>query len=176
MDVFDIEDALRTMTIIYDTREHDTPALRRRLAAFPCPTKREMCKSGDYSVTCTLPGGEEYSLNGIVNIERKMNLEELSRNMSVGKERFGNEFQRAIDGGGKLYLLVEDGSFDMILMGDYNTRFHKNAYIAALMAWQARYNTQVIFCSARNAPTMIYKILYYELREHLMRLANTEGA
>ena len=169
MNYAEIDDALASMVIIYDTREQPTPALMRRLSAFPCETRREMCGFGDYSAACTLPDGSELSLNGVVAVERKMSLDELSRNFTAGRERFAREFERATENGGKLYLLVEDSSWDMVFAGRYKTKFNKEAYIASLMAWQARYNTQIVFCTATISPMMIYKILRYELKERLER-------
>lgn len=166
----EIEDTLSTMVIIYDTREQPTPALMRRLSAFPCKTRREMCGFGDYSACCTLPDGTEYSLNGVVAIERKMSLDELSRNFTVGRERFAREFGRAKDNGGKLYLLVENANWDMIFAGRYKTKFNKDAYVASLMAWQARYGTQVLFCTSEISQMVIYKVLRYELKERLERM------
>ena len=166
----DIDDALASMVIIYDTREQPTPALQRRLSAFPCDTRREMCNFGDYSACCKLPDGTELTLNGKVAIERKMNLDELSRNFTANRDRFAREFQRAKDNGGKLYLLVENANWDMVFAGRYKTKFNKDAYVASLMAWQARYNTQVLFCTAEISPMVIYKVLRYELKEQLERL------
>lgn len=170
MNYAEIDGALASMVIIYDTREQPTPALMRRLSAFPCETRREMCGFGDYSAACTLPDGSELSLNGVVAVERKMSLDELSRNFTAGRERFAREFERATENGGKLYLLVEDSSWDMVFAGRYKTKFNKEAYIASLMAWQARYNTQIVFCTATISPMMIYKILRYELKERLERM------
>lgn len=174
MNYAEIDDALASMVIIYDTREQPTPALMRRLSAFPCETRREMCGFGDYSAACTLPDGSEFSLNGVVAVERKMSLDELSRNFTAGRERFAREFERATENGGKLYLLVEDSSWDMVFAGRYKTKFNKEAYIASLMAWQARYNTQIVFCTAAISPMMIYKILRYELKERLERMCESE--
>ena len=166
----EIDDVLASMVIIYDTREQPTPALMRRLSAFPCQTRREMCGFGDYSAACTLPDGSELSLNGVVAIERKMSLDELSRNFTAGRERFAREFQRAKDSGGKLYLLVENGNIDMIFAGRYKTKFNRESYIASLMAWQARYGTQVLFCTSEISQMVIYKVLRYELKERLERM------
>ena len=170
MNYAEIDDALASMVIIYDTREQPTSALMRRLSAFPCETRREMCGFGDYSAACTLPDGSEMSLNGVVAVERKMSLDELSRNFTASRERFAREFKRATENGGKLYLLVEEASWDKIFAGRYKTKFNKEAYIASLMAWQARYGTQILFCSAEISPMMIYKVLRYELKERLERM------
>lgn len=166
----EVNDVLASMVIIYDTREQPTPALMRRLSAFPCETRREMCGFGDYTAACTLPDGSEYSLNGVVAIERKMSLDELSRNFTAGRERFAKEFDRAKDNGGKLYLLVENASWDMLFAGRYKTKFNRDSYIASLMAWQARYGTQVLFCTSEISQMVIYKVLRYELKERLERM------
>lgn len=166
----EVNDVLASMVIIYDTREQPTPALMRRLSAFPCETKREMCGFGDYTAACTLPDGSEYSLNGVVAIERKMSLDELSRNFTAGRDRFAREFDRAKDNGGKLYLLVENASWDMLFAGRYKTKFNRDSYIASLMAWQARYGTQVLFCTSEISQMVIYKVLRYELKERLERM------
>lgn len=166
----EVNDVLASMVIIYDTREQPTPALMRRLSAFPCETRREMCGFGDYTAACTLPDGSEYSLNGVVAIERKMSLDELSRNFTAGRERFAREFDRAKDNGGKLYLLVENASWDMLFAGRYKTKFNRDSYIASLMAWQARYGTQVLFCTSEISQMVIYKVLRYELKERLERM------
>lgn len=166
----EVNDVLASMVILYDTREQPTPALMRRLSAFPCETRREMCGFGDYSAACTLPDGSELSLNGVVAIERKMSLDELSRNFTASRDRFAREFQRAKDNGGKIYLLVENASWDAVFAGRYKTKFNKESYVASLMAWQARYNTQLIFCTDSIAPLVIYKTLRYELKERLERM------
>ena len=170
----EVNDVLASMVIIYDTREQPTPALMRRLSAFPCETRREMCGFGDYTAACTLPDGSEYSLNGVVAIERKMSLDELSRNFTAGRDRFAREFQRAKDNGGKLYLLVENASWDMLFAGRYKTKFNRDSYIASLMAWQARYGTQVLFCTSEISQMVIYKVLRYELKERLERMCENE--
>lgn len=170
----EVNDVLASMVILYDTREQPTPALMRRLSAFPCETRREMCGFGDYTAACTLPDGSEYSLNGVVAIERKMSLDELSRNFTAGRDRFAREFDRAKDNGGKLYLLVENASWDMLFAGRYKTKFNRDSYIASLMAWQARYGTQVLFCTSEISQMVIYKVLRYELKERLERMCENE--
>lgn len=163
----EVQNALDTMVVLIDTREQDTPAFRRRVSRLPCKWRREMCGFGDYSAACTLPSGAEYSLNGIVAIERKMNLEELSRNYTAARKRFEREFGRMRDAGGKLYLLVENASWERVYGHKYKTRFDPKAYAASLCAWMARYDTPIVFCQPETAPILIYQILYRELKERL---------
>ena len=98
----EIQNALDTMVVLIDTREQDTPAFRRRVSRLPCAWKREMCSFGDYSAECLLPDGSTFSLNGLVAIERKMSLDELSRNFTYSRKRFEREFGRMTDAGGKI--------------------------------------------------------------------------
>ena len=59
MDHFEVKRALASMVILVDTREQDTPRLRKRLRAMDCPIERRTLKFGDYSAKCTLPDGGE---------------------------------------------------------------------------------------------------------------------
>lgn len=167
MDPFEVRDSLESLTVLVDTREQDTPAFRRRMRALGCPYRREKLDSGDYSVVCTLPGGAEYSLANEVVIERKMALDEACQNFTRGRERFIREFDRLRERGGKAYLLIENAGWEDVFSGNYRSRFHPNALVASLKAWEARYNTHILFCPANLTGQMIYKTLYYELKERL---------
>ena len=165
----EIQNALDTMVVLIDTREQDTPAFRRRVSRLPCKWRREMCSFGDYSAACTLPDESPFSLNGTVAIERKMSLDELSRNYTVARKRFEREFGRMMDAGGKLYLMVENASWERVYGHKYKTRFDPKAYAASLCAWMARYDTPIVFCQPETAPALIYQILYREMRERLTK-------
>ena len=175
MHPIEIAAALDSMVILVDTREQDTPAFRRRVSAFPCAWRREACPFGDYSAACTLPDGSEYSLNGRIAVERKMNLDELSRNFTASRKRFEREFGRMQDVGGKLYLLVEHASWEKLYGWEYRTQFPPKNYIASLCAWMARYDTQLVFCAPTTSPKLIYEILKREMKEKLSEIsADTE--
>ena len=167
MNPAEIENCMKTMTVLYDTREHETPALRRRLNAMPCKHERRCLRSGDYSVCCELSDGSEFSLESKVAIERKMSLDELCGNFTQGRRRFENEFERMKDIGGRMYIVVENADWRKILGGKYRSRFNAKSLTASLLVWCARYNTVPVFCTEYEAPDLIYNILYYELREHL---------
>ena len=74
---FEIERMLESMVVLVDTREQDTPALRRRLKAIQYPYERCKLDYGDYSCRFVNPAGEPISAAGKICIERKMNLDEL---------------------------------------------------------------------------------------------------
>lgn len=166
----EIEKSLESMTVLVDTREQETLALRRRLDKMPCPKKRAKLPSGDYSAKCTLPDGTEFSLENKIAVERKMSVDEICANFCRGRERFKNEFDRFHAVGGKLYILVEDACWEKIFANAYETKMSPESLAASLLAWSARYNAQIVFCDAFYSGILIYKILYSELREHLKRL------
>ena len=169
MTCFEVDAALKNMKILIDTREQDTPALRRRIKAMECETERVKLDVGDYSCKCPLPDGTEYSLEKDVAVERKMNADELCQCFTKGRARFQREFERAAINGTKVYLLVEEADWETIFNGEYRSRLNPDALTASICAWAARYNINVIFCNARTSGLLIKRILRYELKERLER-------
>lgn len=163
--VFEVKRALESMIILVDTREQDTPALRRRLQALGRPWERAKLDAGDYSCTYEKPGGRREQLPSCV--ERKMSLDELVSCFTTGRERFEREFLRAVDAGTRMHLLVENGSWDQVLSGDYRSRITPASLSASMLAWSRRYDFPIYFCRPENTGQMIYKILRYELKELL---------
>lgn len=143
MNPAEIENCMKTMTVLYDTREHETPALRRRLKAMPCKHERRCLHSGDYSVCCELPDGSEFSLESKVAIERKMSIDELCGNFTKGRQRFENEFERMKDAGGRMYIVVENADWRKILKEkpfsfSSSTAASKSSVCMAIWPWVPR--------------------------------------
>ena len=90
--------------------------------------------------------GEEQSLAGVVAIERKMSLDELCLCFGKDRGRFEPGVRRAKEAGARLYLLVEDASWEDVLHGRYRSRMKPAALLASLLAWQERYDLRVVFC------------------------------
>ena len=166
MNEFEIEQALQSLTIIVDSLEKDTPQAARRLKSFGLPYVRHRLNFGDYSAFVTI-GSETISLERKCVIERKYDLSELAMCYCQGRQRFTNEFERAKQAGAKIYLLVENGSFEKVLAGDYRSQMNPTALIASITAWLARYNCQIIFCEQGTTPRLIAEILKREMKEYL---------
>ena len=66
-----------------------------------------------------------------------------------------------------MFLLIEDGTWELLMLGKYRSRFRPNAFLASLTAWMVRYDLQVIFCKEDTSPTLIREILYRDLKERL---------
>ena len=54
MTPFDMEQALESLTLLVDTREHPTQKLRKRIKQTGLPYKRQKLEQGDYSCQCEL--------------------------------------------------------------------------------------------------------------------------
>ena len=166
MEILKIEECLKSMIILVDTREQNSERAKRRYNAFSCPYKRQKLDYGDYSASFMLDGTETQIKAAV---ERKMNLEELSNCLTHDRDRFKREFERAADDGASVYLLVEDASWEKLITGKYNTRFNSKAFFASLTAWMARYDIKPIFCRNEISGRLIQEILYRELKERLER-------
>lgn len=169
---FEIDDCLRSMHIIVDTREQPSIRAQRRYNSFECPYLRQKLDFGDYTYNFMLPSGkwlyeENKPVFGDVVIERKADLNELSQCFCQSRKRFEEEFKRAAEHKSTVYLLVEDASWENLINGKYATRFNSKAYTASMLAWIARYNIKPIFCKAETSGKLIKEILYRELKERL---------
>lgn len=174
MEIFEIDECLKSMSIIVDSREQKSERALKRYSSFTVPYSRQTLDYGDYSYNFTLPCGKllygpNTTVQGHCVIERKMNLEELSNCFCQSRARFEREFQRAIANNASIYLLVEDASWENLINGKYKTKFNPKAYFASITAWMARYNCRVVFCKHETSGRLIQEILYRELKERLER-------
>lgn len=167
MTPFEVSEALEHLTLLVDTREQDTLSFRRRVKEVGLPWERRKLDFGDYSMRVELEDGQEVDFSPAVAIERKMSLDELCQCYGRGRKRFQREFLRAKKAGAKLYLLIENGSWEKALSGEYRSRMQPQALTASLTAWLARYDCQVLFCQAKITPRLIREIVYREAKERL---------
>ncbi len=167
MHPLEVEEALKHMTVLVDTREQDTKLFRERMKQTGYSYQRKKLDSGDYSCSCILPNGKTLDLSNRVVIERKMSLDEISQNFTKGRSRFIKEFERLKEKGGKPYLLIENASWEDVLRWNYHSQFHPNALFASLTAWCARYDANILFCHSSVSGKLIGEILYRELKERL---------
>lgn len=167
---FELDHCLESMVILVDTREQPTQRLKSRMDIIGLPYERRKLDQGDYSCKCTLPGGEELDFSSRVVIERKMDLDELCLCFGKERRRFEREFERAKQSGCKIYLLVENGTWEKAYNGKYKSQYNEKALIASIDAFRARYNMQLDFCKEETTGRLIRDILYRELKEYLTNL------
>lgn len=157
--------ALNGMVCLVDTREQDTPRLRARMRQIGCNCEREKLDFGDYSAKFPLPNGDWIKCPAAV--ERKMSIGELATCYCKGRDRFTREFERAKDADCKLYLLIENASWEDAYSGNYRSRMAPQALVSSILAWLARYDCQVLFCSPSTTGKLIHDVLYREGKQAL---------
>ena len=98
-----------------------------------------------------------------------MDLDELAGCFTRERARFRREFERARDAGARVYLFVENATWENLVNGKYRSKFAPAAFEASLLAWQARYGFSLIFCKEETSGRLIKNILFRELKERLER-------
>lgn len=164
----DLEAALAQMQIIVDTREQKTTRAIQRYQSFGVPYHTEQLDFGDYSCE-TILENKIIKLSNSVCIERKMSIDELCSCFTRERDRFKREFERAKAKQAKLYLLIENASWELIYNGRYKSQMSANALTASMFAWMARYNCPILMCKAETSGKLIKDILYRELKERLTK-------
>lgn len=168
MTPFEISEALENMTVVVDTREQPTSRLQGRLRQMGCPTERRKLDFGDYSAVFTY-GDKVFDLTDKVAVERKMSLAELCQCYGKGRDRFVREFERAKAAGARVYMLVEDATWEHIWNGQYRSQMKPQSLIASMCAWMARYDCHLVFCRPETSGKLIKELLYREGKERMER-------
>jgi ERCC4-type nuclease len=160
----EINDTLKQITVICDTREQINGNITGYFDKKKIPHIARKLDTGDYSAMIG-----DMTLEHDVVVERKASLDELARNFTVDRQRFEDEFTRAKADGLKVFLLIENASWEKILLHDYRSKLAPKSLIASLLSWQVRFNITIIFCKPSETGQIIYGILYYSAREALKK-------
>ena len=155
------------MKIITDTREQRNQHILEKINKAEIPFKIKKLDFGDYSI-------ENYE-NKVV-IERKATLTELAGCFCKGRTRFASEFERAIEAGAKVYLLIEDEKArekmllrremdkdstlekEKVFKKTWRSNFTANSMIASIQSWKIKYNFEIIFCSKKESGNKIIEV------------------
>ncbi len=170
-----IREAVNQMHVLIDTREQDTERARKRIEAIGLPVDRVVLDYGDYAYNTILPDGHPIyepcskRVRPACVIERKMGLDELATCLTISRDRFEREWERAADAGARLWLLVENASWGDVIRHRYRSRMEPSAFIGSIIAWQCRYDARLIMCSERDSGLLIREILEKDLRQRLER-------
>lgn len=153
--------------IIYDTREQDIfiPQILRKNGI---QTVRRKLDTGDYAI-------QKGEYMPPVIVERKACLDELIGNLldnrkdANGNNRFIRELERSKQQSLKVYLLIQDKDYYMkLLTGEYRSKVNPKAISGMIISLLAKYpNLHIIAVDRKLSPSMVHKLLFYELREKL---------
>lgn len=179
MTPFEERATLDSMEILVDNREQDTDRARRRYSTFGVPYEKTTLSYGDYTYNATLLDGMKIfdlvdTVEPYVAIERKMDLTELAncfinRKNEKTRDRFRREFERAAEHDCRIFLIVENASWENLYLGRYRSQFSPAAFVGSLTAWMVRYNANLVFCKEETSGKLIHDILYRDLKERIER-------
>ncbi len=145
----EIDHLLSTLVVLVDTREQVNSHIKEDLALQGISWKKKALTFGDYAFF--LPRDDDMGIerdlyfHREIVIERKGSLEELSSNLTKGRSRFESELIKASGAGCRLFLLVEGGSWERVISGDYKTQYNPRSYMASLLSYSHRYNMHIVF-------------------------------
>lgn len=170
----EMENILKSLFLLVDTREQPTEAYFKRIKSVGLPSRRQKLDFGDYSCGFYAQDGSEVLLDKEIAIERKMNIDEICGNFTKGRDRFAREFERAIKSSAKIHLIVENGNYEKVINGKYKSRLNSNSLLGSFIAFADRYDISVHFCKPETTPVLINKIFYYHVRNKLTKEINYE--
>lgn len=164
--------------VIFDTREQDI-FIASVLAGKGIKVKREKLDVGDYRIRCISNG-----YMPPVTVERKACIDELIGNMldnrkdENGNNRFIREILRAKEQGLKFYLLIQDSNwYEKLIRGQYLSKVNSKAISGMITSLMAKYPwLHIVACNREISPSMVHKILFYELREGLKTMEDDRAA
>ena len=164
----EIKEIVKSMVILVDTREketHITDFFDKKKIVW----KSKKLDRGDYSFM--IPANPDLDIprdlyfDNEVIIERKGSLEEISGNLTNGRDRFEKEL--ALSPKDKV-LLLEGGGFSDIVSGNYNTKYSKKSFLASLFTFWFRYNMPIFFMPDKKYSGIFVKLFFeYYLKGEL---------
>ncbi len=165
----EIEYILNCLVLLIDSRENTrTKSYQERIDAIGLSHERVALSYADYSCKSVDLDGNELDMRTRFAIERKMSLDELASCFTNGRERFKREFERANKDNCKIHLIIEDSSYEKLILGRYRSQLNPKSFIASLLSWSIRYGFQIHFCKKESSGQLIRQILYCEMREYLL--------
>ena len=159
---------LDSLVYLVDTREQENKHIIDTFDKMKLKHKSKALGSADFSVM--IPRNTELGimrdiyLDDAIAIERKRSLEELSANIAQYRQRFRNELIRT---NASVHLVVEDGSFERVLRGDYLTSLENKAYYRSLLCLQAEFGLHIDFIPHNLAGFHIAQLLQCYVKELL---------
>ena len=151
--------------LLIDTREKPKAieSITKTFESSGIPYERTKLLFGDYM---------DYNRPGIV-IDRKQTIQELAKNVTVERDRFVAELERAKAAGAHLTILVEQNRYkdrdkwisvkavsDLMLWSSPHTKIRGEKVFRVLSELIYKYDIDVRFCDRRTTGKKILEIIY----------------
>lgn len=167
----EIDQLVKSIVILTDSREQKNQHILDWLDKKKIAHQTKALSNGDYSFY--IPANPELNIerdlffDKEIMVERKGSLEELSSNFTQHRTRFEEELATYP---GIKYLLVENASYQDIVLGNYDTQFSTKAFLGSLHAFNHRYNLQIMFMPDHQyTGYFLYGVFTYFLKHKLKR-------
>lgn len=158
----ELNEVMKKLSIVIDTREQKNKHITDFLDKEGIQYESRKMEVGDYSAQI---GDMTFEMS--IAVERKHNLDEICQNLGTDRDRFNREFLRAKAYGTKVYLVIENATWDDIYNHNYRSALTPKALLASLYSWTCRYNVTILFCEPKYTGRIIHGLLYYAVREEL---------
>ena len=164
-----MDELISSMVILVDTREKVNDHILEYFDKKNITYKKKALDYGDYSFM--IPANEKlsiprdlYFMNKVV-VERKASLEEISGNLTNGRDRFEKELCLAAK---EKVLLIENASYEDVAKGNYNTQYNKKSFLGSLHSFWFKYNTPIMFMPDNSYSALfIKKYFEYYLKNYI---------
>ena len=164
----EMKSLLASIVILIDSREKQVFHIKEGFDSKKIQYEYVKLDFADYSFKLLKNEGlgiyRDIYFNNEISVERKNSLEELSGNLTRGREQFENELIRSK---GKFVLMIENGSYLDIIYHSYKTNYNEKSYFASLMSFKARYDIDIQFIDSKFSWFLMYNKFYYYLRNYL---------
>lgn len=157
------------MIILIDTRERNIDHITSMFEKNGIFYRKKALEYGDYSFE--IPQNDELSIfrdmyfDKQVVIERKASLEEISGNLTNGRDRFEKELCLAPP---TKVLLIENANYSDVADGNYKTQYSKKSFLASLHSFWFKYDIPIMFMpDNKYSALFIKKYFEYYLKNYL---------
>lgn len=142
----EIDEIVNSMVILIDTREKKAEHLMQYFDKAKIKYEIKALAYGDYSFY--IPQNNELSIpralyfDKKIVVERKNSLEELSGNLTNGRDRLEKELSLAPK---TKVLIIENATYADMVNGNYDTQYNNKSFWSSYHAFWHKYNIPIIF-------------------------------
>ena len=155
--------------LLIDTREKPKAieSITKTFESSGIPYERTKLLFGDYM---------DYNRPHIV-IDRKQTIQELAKNVTVERDRFVAELERAKAAGAHLSILVEQNRYkdrdrwitikepaDLMLWSSPHTKVRGERVFRSVSGLMHKYDISILFCDKRSTGREIIRIIYGDIK------------
>lgn len=165
----EMKELIDSMVILVDTREKANDHILNYLDRKNIAWKKKALSYGDYSFM--IPSNEKLGIlrdiyfDKKVIAERKGSIEEISGNLTNGRDKFEKELSLAPK---TKVLMIENCSYSDIATGNYKTKYDRKSFAGSLHSFWFKYDCPVFFMPDNNFSGLFLRMYFeYYLKNYM---------